>query len=322
MNFTALNGGSSGLNLSNYNATSSSTSTYTNPSAQNGVVYVNGSPSPSPTPSVSTSSYPTRSNTYRYNSTSSQSSNTPSPQAAPPVIPIKISSINSHFYFSLGQIIISCNENVTGTLKYGTNPKNLINQISNEKGSSTQIFKLSPSQLTPGTKYYYQVVLNGPNQATYTSPINSFETKGLNATLLVLDSKDKRATNLKIFIDNDKKYLVTNSKGIIELTDMTPGIHKISYFVNKKRFMSYFFVQNLIITSTTNYQSTSPQNLAVILASYNQKGPNYVWIWLSIGALIIIFIAGYILSKYLKNMKFLKNFDLHRDLKINSPHIN
>lgn len=315
VNFTALNGGTSSLSLSNYNAVNPSTSAYTNPSAQNGSVTVNG---------VAPSTSPSNNSPRRYNYYTSPNNIAPNPVSpitpSTPAVPIKISSTSLHFYFSTGQIIISCNENVTGSLKFGTNPKNLIGQINGSSNSSTETFNLNPSNLIPGTKYYYQILLNGSNGATYTSPLKSFQTKGLSVALLVLGSNDKNVSNLKVFIDNSKTSFRTNSKGILNLVNMTPGNHKISYYFNNKTYSSSFYVQNLVITSGINYQISKPQNLAVILTSYNQKS-NYVWFWIIITTVLLLTILAYILSKVIKINNLIKIFELHKDLRVNGPRI-
>ncbi len=325
INFTALSGGSSGLNLSNYNAVNSSTATYTNPSAQNGSVTVN---EPTPTTSTSspasppapTSTYTTR-YSYNYPIPSKTISNTVAPQSTPPAIPLKINSLNLHFYFSNGEIIISCNQNVSGVLKFGINPKNLSNLINGSSNSSTETFKLNPSNLTPGTKYYYQFTLNGPNGSNYTSPIKSFQTKGLNVSLLVLGSNDKNVSNLKVFIDNSKSYIATNNKGVLYLTNISPGIHTIAYKINNKTYFNSFYVQNLVMNYGNGYQTAKPQNLAVILSSYQQKHASNLWIWITIAIIVLLAIATYILSKVIKIKKLVNIFESHKDLKIMAPKI-
>ncbi len=324
INFTALSGGTSGLDLSNYNAVDSSTATYTNPSAQNGSVTVNGTSSPAPSSNSSSptpsSANPTRYG-YNYPVSSKTSSATASPQSTPQAIPLKINSLNLHFYFSNGEIIISCNQNVSGTLKYGINPKNLSNQINGSSNSSTETFKLNPSNLNPGTKYYYQFTLNGPNGSNYTSPVKSFQTKGLNVSLLVLGSNDKNVSNFKVYIDNSKSYLTTNNKGVLLLTNMSPGIHKIEYKINNKTYFNSFYVQNLVMNYGNGYQVAKSQNLAVILSSYQQETTNNVWIWITIAIIILLTIATYILSKVIKIKRLVNIFESHKDLRISAPRI-
>lgn len=319
INFTALGGGTSGLDLSNYNAVSSSTSTYTNPTASNGSVTINGTSSPTPSPSPSTTSTSTKK--YSYPSTTSSPSSSTPPQTPQQALPIKISNINSHFYYSNGEIVISCNQNVSGILKIGTDPKNLSTNINGSTNSSTETFKLNPSDLIPGSKYYYQFVLSGPNGASYTSSVKSFQTKGLNVSLLVLGSNDKNVSNLKVYIDSNKNFVTTNNNGVLILTNMSPGVHKINYEINNKIYSSTFFVENTVISTGNNYQTANAQNLAVILSSYRQKSKNYAWVWIIIALVIIIGLVIYILSKVIKVKKLVNIFDLHKDLKIIAPRI-
>ena len=330
INFQAIGAGTSGLNITNANAVNPNNNyAYTNPGVANGQVTVIGNSTPPPsTPPPGTTSRNTSSSSYsssyRTTPSSNGSSSTPSttPKTPPPSqAVIAINKISQNFDYSIGSINLLSNLPSTGIIKFGTSSNNLNQQITISNPSSNLKFNFTNSNLIPGTEYYYQVTLSSPGTSNYVSKIATFNTKGLSLEMLILDRNYHPISNLTVVLHStNPRSLTTNSKGILDINNITPGFHHIVYEFDHKIYSDSIYIINNINT-IGNYQTSNPQTSATILTNYQiGKSVNYFFIFLvAIFSLIALAIIG--LYLYIKKPRLIHDIEHYRKLVIHSEKI-
>ncbi len=320
INFNALSGGGSNLNISNASYTDSNFNLI-NANAENGYVSVASTSSSVSNPGSNLAAPRTTSHNY-YNSSNSPSPPTPttSPKSipSPPSSPIKIAGINDSIYYSGGFIAIEANQNLNGTLYYGLSPQKLNLDVSDNVNSASLSFNLFKQNLIPGTKYFYQIKLQATDGATFTTKIASFKTKGLNINVLLLSNNYQRLSNVTLHISNNKtSYVVTtNSNGTFNLSNISPGLYRATYNLKHKSYSSYLYVVNNIVTTGQSTQSAAPQTLALILDKYSLNNKNNLYIVILIGLVVIVALA-YVYGYKNKN-KIIYDLENYRNLIIKS----
>ncbi len=330
INFQAVGAGTSGLDITGANAVNPNNNySYTNPGVANGEVTVigNSTPPPSaPAPGTTSKNSPTSFYSSSHQATPSPNGASSSPSATPKTAPtsqpvIGINKLSQNFNYTLGNIDIFPSLPSTGIIKYGTSQNNLNQQIGISNPSSTLKFNFANSNLIPGTKYYYQITLSSPGASNYVSKLATFTTKGLSLEILVLDHNYHPIPHLKVVLHStNPRSLITNGNGILDINNITPGIHHIIYKFNNKIYSDSIYIMNNINT-IGNYQTSNLQTTATILTNYRiGSSVNYLLIFLiAIFSLMALSIIG--LYLYIKKPRLIHDIEHYRKLVIHSDRI-
>ena len=342
INFQAISGGNTSLNVTNQNAVSSTSETFTNPSASGASVSISGgttnntpvSGGSSPAPAPARTYTPAK--TYYTPSTSAtptSSTPTPTPTTAKPATKTPSINITSNSPLNIGfesaNINIQLNQAANGKILYGTSPSNLDLTKSITLKSGDNKLNLSQSGLLPGTIYYYRIQLSN-GSSNYLSKIQNFVTKGLTLQMTVLGNNNQPLKNQLVTLHSQRPLAAkTNSKGIATFYDVAPGLHHLQIVESGKTLSEPVYVTN----NVQNNKTSAPQQAAVVFSDYKLTAgiSNYmdviiIAIFLVFGALC--FLAG-IRSRHLLEEAIgkcdlssdsRKEADKYRPVNINRPH--
>lgn len=313
VNFEALTGsGSTSLTLSNANAANNGS--YTDPSTAGATIsFTTPAPppsSPSPPPSSGNSSHSSKTTAKSSSSpttpstSSSSSSSTPtssssasSPTSSTPTTstsPVKISSTPTQIEFNKASIVVSSNTPAQFYIKYGTSKNDLNLSTTPTMLGKTATVSLANANLTPGTKYYYEIIAksaDGGIQAQ--TPLSSLTTKGYTLSVTVLDNQYHPLVGKLVTLHSAKPLTATtNSRGIATFTNVAPGLHHVDYSNDSHIYSQTLYVTNDFVTHGYS-QTAAPQTAAVVLSSYHQ--PSGISASEILGLLVVLIIGGFIL---------------------------
>jgi len=267
--FKALaNGGGTSIQLSNVNASYSGS--YTNPGSSGANLSFTAVPStPAPAAASSTGATTKKATTTTTSSTpATPATSTPSQAVATPkaVATVNLASVQ----YSLAKVTVTTNIPVQAALQYGTSKTKLDQSTVFTGLSTTNSISLNPSQLIPGTTYYYDVITKDAAGNITTSTVKSFKTKGYTFKVTVLDGHYHPVAGKTVTLHSSPTQAKTNSAGVATFNDVAPGLHNVTYQLAKKSYNHDVYVENNVSTNGT-VQTAVVQSAAVVLTSLSQQ---------------------------------------------------
>ncbi len=314
MNFTALtSSGSTTLAISNANATSSSTNTYTNPSVSDGIISLTVPPlqQPSrPSPVRSISSYAPPKGTATTPTLPNHNINKVTPLVAP-----HISTSNVVTGLTTATLTVESNQQVIIHAIYGTSANSLTSTTSTTDSTKAAILKLGwQSPLTPGTTYYYQVIAVSSNGARAETHIYHFTTRGYTVAVTVLGNGNRPIANQKVTLHSRAQTVLTNSNGVATFTNVAPGEHHLLYRTNNRTYSAIVYVNNPAINIKTN--STVFQTAAVILPVSRQSAWDWSTAIIALLSVTVLVLATLLLRPYKRKLLVLLRSHIPRPEKV------
>ncbi|HEV2412470.1 MAG TPA: cohesin domain-containing protein [Candidatus Saccharimonadales bacterium] len=297
--FTALAGsGSTSLSVSGQNAAyngsytdpgaSGATISFTSPPQQSG-----GGGGGSSGGSSSTSHSSSRSSTSSSSTSSTTTPSTPVPTPATPVIPPKlVTSDLTDVQFQAASIKFSANVPVEGYIIFGTS-KNDLNLITTPTGFGKSGSVSFGQGLTPGTTYYYKMVVKDDSGNYVESSLKSLTTKGYTVVVTVLDSKYKPLVGQVVTLHSTPMSATTNSQGVATFTDVAPGLHHVDYSASGHTYSQPTYVLNNVATAKDGVQSAPTQTNAIVLSGYVQPKHSSWGTYLFITLLVVILLVAW-----------------------------
>ncbi|HET9098340.1 MAG TPA: cohesin domain-containing protein [Candidatus Saccharimonadales bacterium] len=316
--FTALAGsGSTDLSLSGNAAYSGA---YTNPGTSGGQVSFYTPAAPAPVASSGSSSSGSSKSSYSsYTSAGSASPSAPnqsSPTAtaaapassstAPPAIKDKLSVASSKVQFTTASFIVKSAVPAQLTLKYGTLKSDLSSSV---QASMDGHIAFPAKALTPGTKYYYQIIAQAGGATIGETPVSTFQTKGFSLSVVILDSHYSPVAGKVVYLHSTPIKAITNSKGIATFSDVPAGYHHIDYRLGNKTYSEPVYVSN-DMSDNGGLQTAQPQTDAVILAGLVQP-KNYAAAFMTMTTVLLLCLlaALYLLRKTVLHTRLVANFE-------------
>ena len=174
-------------------------------------------------------------------------------------------------------------------IAYGTDNKSLVSQTDVSPLATTHDVSLDSATLTPGQTYYYMVVSKDAQGNVTKSAIQSFTTKGLNLTILVLDANHKPVANKQVTLHSIAYNAKTNAQGQAVFQNVTPGSHELTYATSKTTYTQKLAVTNNIVTASDGTQTAQPQNFSIV---YNITQTSHVGTTILVGVLLVLLVVG------------------------------
>jgi len=273
--FEALVGSASDtLTLSGVNAADDGT--YTNPTSTGGTITFtsptvsSSSSSSSSSKTVTRGSIPDLSGSSTGSSTASTSTPTPTPPATPVSTPAKvnIASKVTSAQFNVLNLDITTSTPVQCYVSYGLSKSELLLSTTPTSASTNNTVSLDPSQLVPGTTYYYQVAVKDASGNITKGPIESITTKGYTLSVTVLDSHYHPLANQEIVLHSTPYYAKTNAEGVATFYNVSPGVHHVEYSPSSTKTVSEQVYVNNSFTTKGTVETAQPQSSTVVLTGY------------------------------------------------------
>jgi hypothetical protein len=313
ISFSALVGsGSSSLTLTNANAANNGV--YTDPSTANATVSFTSPQVQTPPASTGSSGTTQTASSTPKSTTSTTKATTPAavsatPAATPatttttPAPKIAIKDHVSSAQFNKVAISISTTTPVKSYIAYGLNKDSLTLSTTPTPLETTTTVSLDPTQLTPGTTYYYQVVSTDASGNVTKSNIQTVSTKGYNLQVTVLDSKYRPVANQVVTLHSVPTVAKTNSQGVATFTNVAPGMHHIIYQESKSTTVSEPLYVDNNFTTKGNTQTAAGQSAAVILTSYKQPAKDVFLWWILVIIVLIVLVFESLLTHGFKALR-------------------
>jgi hypothetical protein len=155
--------------------------------------------------------------------------------------------------------------------RYGTNQKKLTKKTSKTPISAKHHATLQLKKLTPGTKYYYQVVLEpsgGKDKKDVKSKIIFLSTKGYTVHIKVFGQKYYPLANQPVTLHSTPSKATTNQEGVATFKNVAPGAHELQYTSQGKTYSSKVYVASNMTIADDGSQTAKPQTIAAVLSAY------------------------------------------------------
>jgi hypothetical protein len=244
-----------------------------------------GNNGPTPTGTSAAGSH----TTMPTNGTTGGSSTSTSKSGASAATPPKITANSSYPQYSLATVSVTSDVPTRAYVKYGLSKDALLINSSVSDLGTTHTVSLDPANLIPGETYYYSVITTDTTGNVTQTAITSFKLKGLQLKVGVFDKNQKPLRNATVTLHSTPLTVKTDNKGYALLTDVTPGLHHLSYVSGGKIYSQEIQAVNNI-TTKAGTQGAPTQNFAVVY-SFAQSSSNVLRYGLGIAALIITAVA-------------------------------
>jgi hypothetical protein len=173
-----------------------------------------------------------------------------------------------HVQFTNAEITIKSKIKGKIYARFGTSKKKINHKTSKKQVSKNGKAVLQLKKLTPGTKYYYQVILEKSGSKDAKGNIASFTTKGFTVHIKVLGEHFYPLRNQPVVLHSSPYKSQTNQDGLATFKNITPGVHELEYSSKGKTYIGKVYVDNTIITGHNNTQAANPQTIAAVLSGY------------------------------------------------------
>ncbi len=312
MNFTALvSSGSTGLSVTNANATSSGS--YTNPSASGASVSFTAPPAAPPSGGGSSGSSGSSGGTAAKHSTyyysSSTSSTSPSAPATPsstpqqtPTPPVHLTGNVVSVGYTSAILDVTSNQNVNFFAQYGTDAKDLSGKTATTTPSTKTTLTLggASAPLTPGTEYYYQVIGQDSSGKQTALPVQRLMTTGFTLHVTVFNGQNQPLAHQKVSLHSRVQTTTTNGSGVATFTNVAPGVHHLEYTYNGHHYSTVLYVTNSAPQTGkgTGKVLAAVQTAAVIVpVTVSGSGQRLGAVWTAlVTVLAVLIITGLVLG--------------------------
>lgn len=149
-------------------------------------------------------------------------------------------------------------------IQYGLSSTELNKQTATtDLGTSHQI-ALDSADLTPGQRYYYMIVTTDANGKVTKSQTLSFDTKGIDISVRILDSLKHPIANKSVTLHSTPYTVKTDDKGVALFKNVAPGSHDLLYVNGKQTYTKGLTVDNDVVTAPDGSQTAQLQNFSVV----------------------------------------------------------
>jgi len=272
--FKALVGsGSSGVTLTNANATYQGA--YTNPSPANATVTLTSPITPPPTCPTGQIGTPPNCTTPTTGGTSGGTSGggtTPKPKPSPTPTPTPPASTGTGTTPVVEQKDLQFTKavfNMTTTaptqiyVQFGLDKNTLDKQTALSELGTTHAVTLDDGNLLPGETYYFVVVSKDQQGHIAQTALQNFTTKGLTVTVGVYDKNHKPLRNKTVTLHSTPMTGKTDDRGFVTFSNVVPGDHHVLYADGKKSYDKPIAVENNVKTAGAT-QTAPVQNVSVV----------------------------------------------------------
>lgn len=274
----------------------------THPTAGTATVSFSPQPAPAPAPTCAagqTGTYPhcvtpSSTSTTKTGSTGAAAPGATTTPPAPTPAPVATSTGglkvpvigDTNAQYSLCDIAVTTATATQVYVRYGLSSDALAFNSPLSAASTTHNISIDPGTLTPGVKYYYVVVSKDAAGNTSQTGLQSFQLKGLDVTVRVLDQNGKAVANKTVTLHSTPQTGKTDDKGNVTFKGVTPGDHSVIYAASKKTYTQPITVVNNIQT-TGSTQTAAIQNFSVKYGFAQSSLSVPLWIWLAVVILVL-----------------------------------
>lgn len=230
--------------------------------------------------------------------TTSTSSSTGTKTSGPSLAAPTISGTN--FEYTVGTVTVTTNLPTQVYVKWGLRANALTTQTALTDSATSHTITLSDN-LPIGTAIYYQVAAENGDTTT-TSAVESTETKGLAASILIQDKNHKPVPNQSVTIEPEGVTVKTSSTGYAVFSDLTPGQHQVELKSGTKTHTTSFNLLSNIVASGAD--QVAPQQSAVIAYPDYTYTPVSLWLYLLIVLIIALLVAFLVIVHKRRNNPF------------------
>lgn len=199
---------------------------------------------------------------------------------------VKLASISVQY--TRADLHLAGQDITTASIRYGIREASL--EHVSKATSPAKNHDITLVNLQPASQYFYKVTTTDKTGHSTTGPIQSFMTKGFDLAVIVKDKNGKVLKGKTVVIDSaDVQKTDTSDQGVAKFSNITPGLHHVSYTTDGQTYSAKVTVKNNVHTEGAK-QTATLQNVSVILPLV-QPSSNASWIILAIIVAVIILLA-------------------------------